>query len=384
MFQMGSLRGAASRAKHIAALAMALLLPFASHAEVGVSDTEIKVGQSAVFSGPSARLGREMRDGIDAAFFEANRQGGIEGRRLTLISLDDGYEPDRAASNTATLINDKKVFALLGYVGTPTSNAALPVFTAAHVPFVGAFTGAATLRAFNRYVFNVRASYMDEGQPIMQVLSQYGRVALFIQDDGYGAAVKSSFMHAMDELGMRPATIAVVKRNSLDVSEAADQLCKSGATAVAMGTVYGAAGELQKALHARGCFPVLASVSFIGTSALIDELRDNAVGIGISQVMPSPFAESYRVVREYHDAMRAAGHDRYTYGSIEGYVAARVFIEGLRRSGHDLTRDRFIASLEGLGRYDLGGFAVTFTPKSHNGSNWVDMTVVSSDLTLLR
>jgi ABC-type branched-subunit amino acid transport system substrate-binding protein len=355
-----------------------------ARAEAGVTDTEIYVGQSAVFSGPSARLGKEMREGIDAAFQEVNRAGGVEGRRVALVSLDDGYEPDRAAANTVHLLNDAHVFALLGYVGTPTSNAVLPIVSAAHVPFVGAFTGAATLRSYNRYVFNVRASYLDEGEPIMKVLQQYGRVALFLQDDGYGAAVKASFLHAMGELGMQPVTIATVKRNSLDVGIAADQICASGATAVAMGTVYGAAGELQKELHKRHCYPVLASVSFIGTSALVDELRDRAVGIGISQVMPSPFAESYGVVRQYQAAMRAAGHDTFTYGSIEGYISARVFLEGLRRAGRDLTRERFVAALEGFGRYDLGGFAVTFGPRDHNGSRFVDMTVVSSDLTLLR
>ena len=160
-------------------------------AEPGVSDKEILIGQSAALSGPAKELGTEMRSGAQLYFDQVNAGGGVNGRKIRMISLDDGYEPERAAANTRKLIEEEKVLALFGYVGTPTSLAALPVFTEAKVPFVGAFTGAQALREpFNRYVFNVRASYFDETEKIVEQLSTTAlkRIAVFYQNDAYGKA----------------------------------------------------------------------------------------------------------------------------------------------------------------------------------------------------
>ena len=197
----------------------------------GVTDNEIRIGQSAVLSGPSANLGLEMKAGVEACFKAVNDRGGIGGRMLRLLTLDDGYEPERCAANTAKLITGERAFALLGYVGTPTCNAALPVFTASKVPFIGAFTGASSLRTpFNPNIFNVRAGYLDEGAPIVKQLTTFAtKVAIFHQNDAYGNAVRESIERALKAQGLEPVAIATVERNSLDVRQATDVLARSGA-----------------------------------------------------------------------------------------------------------------------------------------------------------
>ncbi len=363
-------------------------------AQPGVTDTEIRLGTSLVLSGPSRVLGEEMRAGMEAYLRRANAMGGVDGRRVRLIARDDGYEPERAADNTAKLINDDGVFALVGYVGTPTTTAALPVFSAARVPLVGAFTGAASLRdPVNRYMFNIRASYNDEGAPLAKLLAEYGKVALFVQDDGYGKAVTDAMVRGLARYGLKPVVIATVKRNapagSPEIEEAAEKIVASGANAVAIGSVYGSVAGLNNALRRMGAHPVLASVSFVGTTALLQRLKQDAVApvnsqvIGISQVVPSPTSQAIALTREFRIDMQAIGAP-LTYGALEGYIDTKVLVEGMRRCGSSLSRARLIDALERMERYDLGGFQVSFSPQSHSGSNFTELTVVSRDLQLLR
>lgn len=352
----------------------------------GVTDNEIRIGQSAVLSGPSANLGLEMKAGVEACFKAVNDRGGIGGRMLRLLTLDDGYDPERCAANTAKLIAGERAFALLGYVGTPTCNAAMPVFTASKVPFIGAFTGASSLRTpFNPNIFNVRAGYVDEGRPIVKQLTAFGtKVAIFHQNDAYGNAVRESIERALKAQGLQPVAIATVERNSLDVRQATEVLARSGADSVALGSVYAPSAELVKALRARGLLMQYASVSFIGTSGLLEKFGDSAKGIGIAQVMPYPLAGVSPITREYQKAMVEAASSQFSYGSIEGFIGAKVLVEGLRRAGGTPSRDRLVAALESFGKFDLGGFGVNFTRDSHNGSTYVEMTVVGSNKTILR
>ncbi len=375
------MRGAAALA------AGSLAKPSRANVETGVTDSVIRVGQSAVLSGKSSGLGLEMQQGIQAYFKTVNRSGGVFDRTFELVSLDDGYEPRQAVENTKKLIGEARVFALLGYTGTPTSKAALPVFTDARVPFFGAFTGADVLRTpFNRLVFNCRASYVDEGPPIIKQLTTYSedpKVALFVQNDAYGDAVQASIERALHARGLAPVVVAKVQRNSENVSDAVEAISKSGATAVAMGSVYGACAALMRGLRGRGVYPVYASVSFVGTSSLLANVGDDAKGIGISQVMPYPLSGTIPLTREYGQAMAAEGYP-LSYGSIEGFVAAKMFVAGVRHAGATLTRERFITALESMGNHDLGGFNIEFTPTNHNGSRFTEMTVVGDNRRLLR
>jgi ABC-type branched-subunit amino acid transport system substrate-binding protein len=354
----------------------------------GVTASTVTVGQSAAFSGPAAELGTQMKKGILAYFDQVNRSGGVNGRKLVLKSLDDGYEGDRAAANTKKLINDEDVFALLGYVGTPTSEAAKPIFTDARVPFVGAFTGAELLRApFNRYIFNVRASYYAETDAIVNLLArmELKRIAVFYQNDSYGKAGLTGVERAMAKRDMKVAALGTVERNSVDVAAAVKEISSKDPQAVIMISAYKSCGAFIKEMKKAGSNPQFMNVSFVGSKALAAELGDAGRGVGISQVVPFPWNVGTPVVKDYQKHLApSGGADDYNFGSLEGYIAAKIFVEGLRRAGNSPTREGFVTALETLRDYDVGGFNVTYTPTDHNGSKFVELTVISRDGKFLR
>jgi len=344
----------------------------------GVSVDTILIGQSAALSGPAEKLGTEMKAGAEAYFDVVNKSGGINGRKIKLISVDDGYEPEKAAANTKKLIEGEKVLALFGYVGTPTSNAALPIFTAAKVPFIGAFTGAQSLREpFNRYVFNVRASYFDETEQIVAHLVQQGitKIAVFYQNDAYGKAGLAGVERAMKKRMLEITDTATVERNTTDVSAAVGKLAKSGTNVVIMISAYKSCAAFIKAMKLAGGLQQFWNVSFVGSRALSDDLADEGIGVQISQVVPFPWSETNPIVREYQKNI--GGRDKYSFTSLEGYIAAKVLVEGLKRAGKTPTRESLVDGLAAMGKLDLGGFTVNYTPTNHNGSNFVDLTIIS-------
>ncbi len=369
-----------------ALLTVTLLAAAAAGAETGIAAGTVLVGQSAAFSGPAQELGMEMRKGIQAYFDAVNRNGGVNGRKLVLKSLDDGYEGTRAAANTKKLIEDG-VFALLGYVGTPTSEAAKPIFTEAQVPFVGAFTGAELLRQpFNRYIFNVRASYFAETDAIVELLSRLSinRIAVFYQNDSYGKAGLTGVERAMNKRKMTVLATGTVERNTVEVGSAVQAIAKADPQAVVMISAYKSCAAFIKEMKTVGSHPQFMNVSFVGSRALAAELGETGRGVGISQVVPYPWNVGSPIVRDYQKHLSAAGAEDFAFGSLEGYIAARVFVEGLRRAGREPTRESFISALETMREYDVGGFTVTYTPADHNGSRFVDLTVIGRDQKILR
>jgi ABC-type branched-subunit amino acid transport system substrate-binding protein len=360
------------------ALAAACALP--AYAQTpGVTPTTVLVGQSAAFSGPASQLGIQMSAGAKAYFDHVNRQGGVNGRTIELRTRDDKYESNLAAENTKKLIDEDKVFALFGYVGTPTSAAALPIFTEAKVPFVAPFTGAELLRdPFNRQIFNLRASYYDETEKIVEQLVSVGikRIAVFYQNDAYGKAGLAGVERAMNKRGMKIAATATVERNTTDVAAAVKTIQGVQPDAVVMVSAYTSIAEFVRQMKKAGSGAQFHNVSFVGAKALSDALGDDGHGVAISQVVPFPWTPAIPVVKEYQQILKAAGVTDYNFTSLEGFLAAKVFVEGLRRAGRDLTRDRFVAALETMGGVDLGGFVVNFTPTNHNGSQFVELTLI--------
>lgn len=351
-------------------------------AQFGVSADSITLGQSAAFSGPAKDLGVEMRDGALLAFNEFNRQGGAHGRKIKLISYDDGYEPDRAVANTKKLINDDKVFALFGAVGTPTSKAVLPIFTEAKVPYFGAFSGAELLRSpFNRYIFNVRASYYDETERIVEHLITLGRnkIGVLYQNDAYGQAGLAGVERALRKRKLEIAVKATIERNSSEVSAAVKQMNTAGPQAVVMIGAYDGIAAFVKAMKQAGSNTEFHNVSFVGSISLAKALGADGAGVAISQVVPSPFDQTVPIVKEYQRLMKAAGGTGYSFTSLEGYIAARVFIEGLKRAGKNLSREGFIDALEGMRNVNLDGFHIAFSPQNHQASTFVDMTMIARD-----
>lgn len=354
----------------------------------GVTESEIVLGQSAVFSGPAQELGIEMRNGALAYFNHINSQGGVNGRRIVLKSVDDRYEPEGAAAATKKLIEQDRVFALFGYVGTPTFNAAAPILTEAKVPLVAAFTGAESLRdPLNRYVFNVRASYYDETEQIVQHLTAMSidKIAVFYQNDAYGKAGLEGVNRAMKKRNMAIAATATVERNTVDVAKAVEEMKKVQPQAVVMVSAYKSCAAFIKAMKKAGLQPAFWNVSFVGSKALAKELEAEGRGVQISQVVPFPWDKSIPVVKEYQRLLAASDPKAEpNFSSLEGFISAKVMVEGLRRAGKNPTRETLIKGLESLDSYDVGGFKISYGPNDHRGSRYVDLTIISKEQKFVR
>ena len=351
----------------------------AQSATPGVTPTTILLGQSTALSGPAAQLGIQMNVGLKVYFDQVNAQGGVHGRKIEVRALDDKYEAKLAAENTRKLIEEEKVFALIAYVGTPTSSAALPIFTEAKVPFFGPYTGAQLLHEpFNRYVFNVRASYFDETEKIVEQLVSTGikNIAVFYQNDNYGMAGLAGTERAMSRRNMKISATATVERNTADVAQAVKTIGKSNPDAVVMISAYSSIAAFVREMKKAGYAGQFHNVSFVGSKALADALGDEGYGVAISQVVPFPWSPTTRVVKEYQVLMAAAGHKDYNFSSLEGFIVAKAFTEGLKRSGRDLTRERLITALESMSAVDLGDFMIGFGPADRAGSQYVDLTII--------
>jgi len=352
----------------------------------GVTDTQVVLGQSVALTGPAQQLGLDMQLGANLYFNQVNARGGVNGRKIVLKTLDDGYEPPNAVANTKKFINEDKVFALFGYVGTPTSNAVLPIFTEARVPFVGPFTGAESLRApHNRYIFHVRASYFDETEAIVQHLTamSINKIAVFYQNDGYGQAGLEGVVRALKRRNLETTTRATVERNTVDVKKAVDAMVKSDPQAIVMISAYKSCAAFIKEMKKAGKNPTFWNVSFVGSKALAKELDREGRGVQISQVVPFPWDSTAPVVKEYRRAMEEGKHE-IGFGTLEGWIAAKVMTEGLKRAGRKLDRESFIRAMETINDLDVGGFKVGYGPTNHAGSKFVDLTIISKDQRFVR
>lgn len=347
----------------------------------GVSDNRITIGQSAPFSGAAEQLGLQFYLGAQLYFDALNARGGVHGRRIEIQRLDDGYEPERCAANTRQLIRDG-VFALFGYIGTPTSLAALPLATEAKVPFFAPFTGAQALREpFNRYAIHVRASYFDETAAIVRQTTSTGikKIAVFYQNDAYGKAGLEGVTRALKALNMEPVVTATVERNTIDVAQSINAIMAVRPEAIVQISAYKSCAAFIREARKRGFPGNFYNVSFVGTQALLDELGPDAKGVVVSQVMPFPYTPVTGISGEYLAAVKAKQGRAANYSGIEGFVAAKVFAEAVNRAGRNLTRDAFITAVQGLRNLDLGGFPVDFGPGKHTGSTFVELTLLTED-----
>ena len=346
------------------------------------TEQRIVLGQSAAFSGPAAQLGIQMNRGAKIYFDALNAAGGVNGSRVDLRTLDDGYEPDRCKANTAQFIKDN-VFALFGYVGTPTCLAALPLVNENKIPFFGPFTGAEALRdPFSRYVFHLRASYYDETQLIVRQLTTLGlrKIAVFYQNDAYGKAGLEGVTRALKPQGLAPVALGTVERNTVDVAQAVKAITAARPDAVVQISAYKSCAAFIREARKAGYGGTFFNVSFVGTQALADELGKEANGIMVSQVMPFPFSTATPIAREYLEAVKRAGGDaRPNYSSMEGWLAAKVFSEGLKRAGRNPTREALITGLESIQGASFGGFNVNFGPREHVASRFVDLSMLTED-----
>jgi ABC-type branched-subunit amino acid transport system substrate-binding protein len=346
------------------------------YAEDGVSDNEIRIGMANALSGPAAGLGLQLKIGAEAYFAKVNAAGGVKGRKISLISLDDGYEPARSVAATKTLLEAYKAFALFGYVGTPTSTAVVQLATRANVPFLFPFTGAEFLRhPVNPLVFNLRASYFNEAEAMVEFVSKdlgMKKLALFIQDDAFGEAVKAGVMRALGSRGLKLAEEARYPRNTFDVDDGLAKIQAAQPDAVVFVGTYHPLAVIVKKAKAKGIKAVFLTVSFIGTSEFIDEAGADGNGVYITQVVPSPHDASVPVVKQYQQALNGA---KRNYTSLEGFIDAVVLVDALKKAPNPLTRANLVRTLESLDA-DFGGYKVNFSTSRHQGSHSVFLTRV--------
>lgn len=350
----------------------------------GITDDKILFGQSAAFSGPASELGLGMRVGILAAFSERNSQGGVHGRQLDLAFRDDAYEPEAAIANTAALIDEDKIFALVGAVGTPTSRSAVPVAEAGGVPYIAPFTGAEFLRSPDyQHILNVRASYYQETAAMVRRLMEdldITRIAVMYQDDSFGRAGYQGVRIALEEEGMEPVAIGIYPRNTKAIKTALLDLQQGEPEAVIMIGAYEPVAHLISWARHTEFNPKFMTVSFVGSNALARELGEYGEGVYVTQVVPFPWDDSIPIVADYHAALEAyAPEESPGFVSLEGYIAGRFVIEVAERCGRDIDRECFMQNLRNGDIVDLGGFELQFGAMDSQGSNEVFLTVIGPD-----
>ena len=353
-------------------------------AEDGVSADKIIFGQAAALDGPASALGQGMKLGLDAAFAEANKAGGVKGRKLELKSVDDGYEPTRSIEAVKKLLAEDKVFALAGAVGTPTAAATLPIATAAGAPFIGAFTGVESLRdPYKPLVVNVRASYYEETEAMVEHLTKdldASKIAIMYQDDAFGQAGLAGVKKALEKRKMELAAEGTFERNTTAVKGALLAIRKAEPDAVIMISPYKPAAEFIKLAKQIKLAATFVNISFVGSDALAKELGSAGAGTVVTQVVPFPKDASVPVVARYQAALKAVGAEvEPGFVSLEGYLVGRAMVAALEKIDGEPTRKSFVEAVQKSGGFDLGGFKLAYSAASNRGSDQVFLTVIQSD-----
>ena len=356
-----------------------LLFAGAAAAEPGVTANSIVIGQAAGFTGSVAGTVKELTAGAQAYFDHVNAKGGVHGRKIVLESMDDGFDPKKSPEVFKKLIEEKQVFALFLSRGTPTNEAAYPVLEAAKVPLIGPSTGAQSMyNPPRKYMFPVRASYHSETFKIVPQLVNMGinRIALLYVDDSFGKDGLTGVQQALKNAKLEPVAVASHARGGTKVEEAVATIAKADPQAVIMITLADAGAAFVKQMKAAGKNPTFLTLSNNSSNAFIKSLGDDGWGVAVSQVSPYPFSGTAPITKEFLDIIKGKQDIAPSYSSIEGFIAAKVLVEGLRRAGKQPTREKLIAGLESMKQFDLGGLDVTYGPDLRVGTTYIDITII--------
>jgi len=350
-------------------------------AAVHAQPKPLLVGQSAALTGSQTEFGRDMRDGSLAAFERINRKGGIQGRPIQLVTIDDGGNEAKAKENAEKLINEHRVLALLGFISRPSSVAGAKVASEAKVPFIGPFSGTPALYKFDRYVFTIRASYDDELASMVKqlVTNGYRNVGFAFLNDARQVNVPL-VEKLLAAHGMKPAVLVGLDRTSGEATQQAKELAAANPDVLlALANNVPLSGLIREARKQGNSTP-LWIVSFVDSKGLVKELGPLAQGLVFAQIVPLPTRRTLRIVKEYQQDYAARFPSAaLSFTSLEGYIAARTLAEGLRRAGPAATRESLVRALESMEDYDLGDYFINFKPNSHNGSRFVDLTIVNKE-----
>ena len=360
----------------------AVALPWLQAGSANAQESQIVLGQSTDLTGPLGELGSAMHQGAQAAFAAVNARGGIQGRSIVLNTLDDQYDVQKGLANVKQLMADPNTFALFNCMGTANVEAMLPMVLESGIPFFAPFTGAQLSRVPQRNVFNIRASYAEEAEKLVQHLHTLGikRIAIAYQANSFGKEVFNATQRSMAKLGLPEGPSATVENNASDAATAAAKIAQAQPEAVLIGLAGKPAMEFVKSFRALRRGTSLYGLSVLGTSANIAALGADGVGMALTQVMPLPTNPVVPVSREFMQAWKAIGAKAEpSHLALEGYINARVFCEALQRAGKNRTRASFIDATWSLRKLDLGGFEVHATEPGRNASRFVELTLVGRD-----
>jgi ABC-type branched-subunit amino acid transport system substrate-binding protein len=350
----------------------------------GVSATKVVFGQSAPLSGANAELGNDIRNGALAYFARVNAAGGAHGRKIELLTVDDANQVPRAEANTKKLVEEDGVFALFGYASATLSRPALPIVEKQGVPFLAPFTGADPMRVFNKHVYNMRGSYADELEKVVEHFVPLGvkRFSIVYYDDVIGRENHTAVARALKQRNLEAVSVASFKdRAKPDIEAGVKSVAAGSPDVVILTTLYKASSDFIKLARKSGLAAQMASNSFPGASPLAKELGKDGAGVIVATVVPPPTKRSLPIVQEYQAAIeKQLGKKEYSFTSLESYIGAKVAAEALRRAGPKLTRESFMRALDSLSSYDAGGYVVRFSPANHNGSSFVELTVIGAGL----
>lgn len=367
----------------IPAALVLLRLSTAAEAEPGVTANRILFGQAAPLTGPAASLGMEMRLGLLAAFAEANKAGGIHGRKLELVSQDDGYEPLQSIVATRRLLEQEKVFALAGPVGTASTAATQPIAADAGAPFIAPFTGVGFLRMpFKPNVINIRASYWQESETVIERLTtdrHITRIAVLFQNDAFGRNGLSGVKKALAKRGLSTVAEASYERNTVNVGDAVNKIGKANPEAVLLIATYKPCATFIKQAKATRMDTLFVTMSFVGANALVKELGDLGPGVVVSQVVPVPTDDSLPLVTRYRNALKAVDATaKPGFVTFEGYIAGRLITAALEKIPGEPTRKALLDTILS-GAFDLGGLTLAYSSNNNQGLDQVFITEIQPD-----
>lgn len=357
-----------------------------AYAEDGVTDTRILIGQTIGLTGTIAGPVKEMNEGANAYIASVNNRGGVNGRKIELLTMDDKFDAKLAAANVETLVKKDRVFALFQNRGTPLTEAILPILAANKIPLIAPSTGARIFHTpVNPLLFNVRAKYQDEVRKGVEHFATIGSksIGLLHVDDSFGMDGLAGFVGAMNDHSMIPAVVATFPRAKPDYAASADIIVKANPNALIIVSSSAHTVELIKAIRAKGSMVQIMTLSNNSSQSFVQDLGPAGTGVIVSQITPAPTSGTTALGKEFI-ALAKANNITVSYAAMEGFVAAKVLVEGLKRAGRNLTRDSFVRAMESMQKFDLGGLMISYTAIDHTGSEFVEMTMISKDGRFIR
>lgn len=347
-----------------------------------LAHAQIVVGQTAGFTGPVGAGVKETTAGAKLWIDLVNERGGVHGQKIELVSLDDGFEPRRAAENARRLVEEKKVLALFLTRGTPHNEAILPVVEQHNVPLIGPSTGAMVLhQPVRRQVFNVRSTYQREAEKALDHMAHLGldRIAVIKADDSFGEDVAQGVARGLQRNGLKAVLEIKADRARPDFPKIVQAIVRSDAQAVMWIASGTSVTDGVKALRAAGSFAQVVTLSNNASSGFVKALGEHSPGVILTQVFPYERSIRSPFVREAMDLARDKGIDQVSPAMLEGFAAAKVLVEGLRRAGPKPSRSSLLAALEGIRNLDIGGMDLSYSGSDHTGLEYADLSIIGKD-----